>query len=79
LVDRSALFGEGKTAIGDGIDMAVFLLKRQSVGQARNKIVIVFTDGSNNLGGDPIQAVKDANREGIHVHIVRHAGVRSQR
>jgi Mg-chelatase subunit ChlD len=58
------------TAIGDGVDMARFLLARQSTADARNKVVVVFTDGNSNMGRDPIQSVGDANAAGVRVHIV---------
>ena len=70
LIDPSTLFGEGMTAIGDGVDMAVFLLNRQSTAETRNKTIIVFTDGNSNMGRDPVQSVGDASAAGIHLHIV---------
>jgi Ca-activated chloride channel family protein len=70
LIDPSTLFGEGMTAVGDGVDMAVFLLNRQSTAELRKKVVIVFTDGNSNMGRDPVQSIADANSEGIRVHIV---------
>jgi Ca-activated chloride channel family protein len=70
LIDPSTLFGEGMTAIGDGVDMAVVLLKRQSTAEIRNKIVIVFTDGNSNMGRNPLDSVGDANAAGIRVHVV---------
>jgi Ca-activated chloride channel homolog len=70
LIDPGTLVGEGMTAIGDGVDMAAFLLRRQSTAEARSKVVIVFTDGNSNMGRDPIQSVADTNAAGIRVHIV---------
>jgi Ca-activated chloride channel family protein len=70
LITPQTLVGEGMTAIGDGVDMARFLLARQSTAEARNKVVVVFTDGNSNMGRDPIQSVGDANAAGVRVHIV---------
>jgi Ca-activated chloride channel family protein len=70
LIDPQTLMREGMTAIGDGISMASFLLQRQSAAGARNKAIIVFTDGANNLGRDPVLALEDATAAGVRVHVV---------
>jgi len=70
LLDPNTLRGEGLTAIGDGISAAASLLARQSAPNVLNKVIVVFTDGANNAGSDPVQAVKDATKAGIRVHVV---------
>lgn len=69
-VDENTLRGEGMTAIGEGLGLAHALLARQSTGGVRNKVIVVFTDGEHNIGRDPIEALDDAARAGIRVHLV---------
>lgn len=69
-LDPNTLRGEGLTAIGDGITGATSLLLRQSAPNVANKVIIVFTDGANNAGRNPIEAVKEATLAGIRVHLV---------
>lgn len=70
LIDPGTLIGEGMTAIGDGITMATFLLSRQSPPASANKVIVVFTDGANNLGEDPVEALEDSSAAGVRVHVV---------
>jgi Ca-activated chloride channel homolog len=70
LIDPMMLTGEGRTAIGDGIDTGMALLRRQSTSERRNKVVMVFTDGASNRGRNPMDSLKDATRAGARVHLV---------
>jgi Ca-activated chloride channel family protein len=70
MIDPQTLIGEGMTAVGSGLDMASFLLSRQSTEVARNKVIVVFTDGASNMGRDPVQALEDVSRRGVRVHVV---------
>ena len=59
------------TAIGDGLALADDLLARQSSGAGnRNRVVIIFTDGENNKGRDPLEVLGEANAANIRVHMV---------
>lgn len=69
-VDDNTLRGEGMTAIGEGIGLARALLLRQSTSQARNKVIVVFTDGEHNIGRDPLEALEEAAAAGVRVHLV---------
>jgi len=69
IVDGQILRNEAMTAIGDGIDMAAFVLDRQS-DRHRTKVIVVFTDGERNYGRDPLESLADANRADIRVHLV---------
>ena len=71
LVDDQILRGEGMTAIGDGLALANFLLSRQAVpGVHRNPVVVLFTDGENNRGRDPLEVLKEVDDAAVRVHMV---------
>ena len=82
LIDDQLLRGEGMTAIGDGLALSNDLLARarqdsargggtQSGGaDRRNQVVILFTDGENNRGRDPLEALNESNAANIRVHMV---------
>jgi Ca-activated chloride channel family protein len=71
LVDDKILPGEAMTAIGDGIILASSLLARQSKSRVSgNQVIVVFTDGENNFGEDPIKALEAADSAGARVHLV---------
>ncbi len=69
IVDGQILRNEAMTAIGDGIDMAAFVLNKQS-DPRRTRVIVVFTDGERNYGRDPLESLADTNRSDIRVHIV---------
>src|SRR5207247_1473896 len=71
LVDDQILRGEGMTAIGDGLALANFLLSRQAVpGVHRNPVIVLFTDGENNRGRDPLEVLKEVDDAAVRVHMV---------
>ena len=71
LVDDKILPGEAMTAIGDGMILASSLLTRQSKSRVSgNQVIVVFTDGENNFGEDPIKALEAADSAGARVHLV---------
>jgi len=71
LIDDQLLRGEGMTAVGDGLALANALLARQSPGAGRrNRVVILFTDGENNKGRDPLEVLGESNAANIRVHMV---------
>lgn len=71
LIDDQLLRGEGMTAIGDGLALSNYLLARQSGGgDRRNQVVILFTDGENNKGRDPLEVLRESNAAQIRVHMV---------
>lgn len=69
IVDGQILRNEAMTAIGDGIDLANFVLGRQS-DRHRTKVIVVFTDGERNYGRDPLESLADANAADVRVHMV---------
>ena len=70
VIDPQALVGEGQTAMGDGMDTGMQLLRRQSTSERRNKVMLVFSDGASNMGRDPVQAIEEATQAGTRVHLV---------
>jgi len=70
MVDDQILRGEGMTAIGDGIGLASYLLSRQSTDIEGRKVIVVFTDGDDTFGRDPLEALYDADAARIRVHVV---------
>jgi len=71
LIDDQLLRGEGMTAIGDGLALSNYLLAKQSGGASRgNQVVILFTDGENNKGRDPMDVLRESNAAKIRVHMV---------
>jgi Ca-activated chloride channel family protein len=70
LVDDRLLQGEGQTAIGDGLALANHLLARQGGGTGQHQVVVLFTDGENNRGSDPAEALEASHEAGIRVHFV---------
>jgi Ca-activated chloride channel homolog len=71
LIDDQLLRGEGMTAIGDGLALSNYLLAKQSGGgDRRNQVVILFTDGENNKGRDPLAVLRESNAAQIRVHMV---------
>ena len=70
MVDEQILSGEGQTAIGEGLSLANYLLSRQARTTGGRQVVVLFTDGENNRGRDPIEALNDAKAAGIAVHLI---------
>jgi Ca-activated chloride channel family protein len=70
LVDDRILQGEGQTAIGDGLALANYLLARQARGTGGHQVVMLFTDGENNRGRDPLEALEQSKEADIRVHFI---------
>ncbi|MBI4485674.1 MAG: VWA domain-containing protein, partial [Acidobacteria bacterium] len=74
LVDPDILKGEGRTAIGEGVATAIGVLEHaeapELIQAAQGQLIVVFTDGENNTGRDPIAAVDAARRRGYRVYLI---------
>jgi Ca-activated chloride channel homolog len=71
LIDDQLLRGEGMTAIGEGLSLSNYLLARQSARDARrNKVVVIFTDGENNTGREPLPVLAESDAANIRVHMI---------
>jgi len=71
MVDNQILRGEGMTAIGEGLALSNYLLARQAAAPGRrNKVIVIFTDGENTTGREPLNALAESDAAGIRVHLV---------
>src|SRR6266849_2323121 len=70
MIDDHILRGQGMTAIGDGLALANYLLARQAGSDRRNQVIVLFTDGENNKGRDPVDVLAESNAANIRVHFV---------
>ena len=63
---------EGYTAIGEGLALAqqYFAFSREKEGQNRGQIIILFTDGVNNWGRDPLEQIERASRESTRIYYI---------
>ena len=70
MLDESAigLAGASRTAIGDGIGLAVKRLRER---QADSRVLILLTDGQNNTGAvDPLKAAELASQIGVKIYTI---------
>ncbi len=71
MVDNDMLRGEGMTAIGEGLALSNFMLGKVAAAPRRhNQVIVLFTDGENTAGRDPLAALGQSNAAGIRVHFV---------
>jgi Ca-activated chloride channel family protein len=70
MLDADILIGEGVTAIGDGIDAAIAMFRKDGDAETRNKVIVVFTDGESNFGRDPLEVLSEARYYGYRVYLV---------
>jgi Ca-activated chloride channel family protein len=70
MVDPAILIGEGMTAIGEGINTAMDLFRREQDHETKNKLIVVFTDGEHNYGRDPVEALKEARFYGYRTYLI---------
>lgn len=70
LVDPAILIGEGMTAIGEGINTAIELFRREDDPETKNKVILIFSDGEHNYGRDPVDALSEARFYGYRVYLI---------
>ncbi len=70
MVDDQILRGEGMTAIGDGLALSNYVLTRQAQGSPGNKVVVLVTDGENNIGREPLAVLAESAAAQIRVHVI---------
>jgi len=70
-VDDKILQGEGQTAIGDGLALSNYVLSRQATSDSRgHQVIVLFTDGENNRGREPVDVLAESKAAGIRVHVI---------
>src|SRR3954465_3134335 len=70
-VDDKILQGEGQTAIGDGLALSNYVLSRQATKDSRgHQVTVLFTDGENNRGREPVDVLAESKAAGIRVHVI---------
>src|SRR5262249_18917134 len=70
-IDDKILQGEGQTAIGDGLALSNYMLSRQATPASRgHQVIVLFTDGENNRGREPVDVLAESKEAGIRVHVV---------
>ncbi len=72
LVSPETLANEGYTAIGEGLASArdFFVFSRERGGRAKGEVIVLFTDGENNYGRDPVKEVERARLEGVRIYFI---------
>jgi hypothetical protein len=67
------LVNEGFTAIGEGLNMANRFFaynKEKTRRRAKGQVIVLFTDGDNNYGRDPMVEIERAKSEGTRVYML---------
>lgn len=72
LVNVQTLVNEGYTAIGEGLAAAqdFFTFSRERGRRAKGQVVVLFSDGENNYGKDPLEEFERARQEGTRVYFI---------
>jgi Ca-activated chloride channel family protein len=72
MVNVQTLVNEGFTAIGEGLGMAntFFSFTREQGRRAKGEVIILFSDGDNNYGRDPVKEVELARQEGRRIYFI---------
>lgn len=73
MMEFQTLIGEGMTAIGEGIHTAMGLLEKQNrerKGHSGDKLLVVLTDGENNYGRNPVDAVKSLKDKNYKIYLI---------
>lgn len=72
MVNVQTLVNEGFTAIGEGIGMAnqFFQFTREQGRRSKGQVIILFSDGDNNYGRDPLKEVELARQQGTRIYFI---------
>ncbi len=72
MVNSQTLVNEGFTAIGEGLYTAnrYFDFNEQQGGRRKGQVVILFSDGDQNYGRDPMEQIEKARTEGTHIYFI---------
>lgn len=72
LVNVQTLVNEGFTAIGEGLGAAedFFAFSRERGRRTKGQVIVLFSDGDNNYGRDPMKEVEKARQEGTRIYFI---------
>ena len=72
MVNVQTLVNEGFTAIGEGLYTAerFFAFSRERGHRAKGQVIVLFSDGDNNYGRDPMKEIEKARMDGTHVYFI---------
>jgi Ca-activated chloride channel family protein len=72
LVSTQSLVNEGYTAIGEGLAAAhdYFAFTRERGRQVKGQVIVLFSDGDNNYGREPMPEVEKARQEGTRIYFI---------
>jgi Ca-activated chloride channel family protein len=72
LVNVQSLVNEGYTAIGEGLATAqdFFGFSRERGRRAKGQVIVLFSDGENNWGREPLEQLEKARQEGTRVYFI---------
>jgi hypothetical protein len=71
-VNTQSLVNEGFTAIGEGMHAALnyFDYMKQRGQRTKGQVIVLFSDGDNNFGTDPLKEIEKARGEGVHIYFI---------
>lgn len=67
------LVNEGYTAIGEGLGIANRFFAQQKADsnqRAKGRVIVLLTDGENNMGRDPMIEIERAKLEGTRIYVI---------
>ena len=72
MVNVQTLVNEGFTAIGEGMFIAqrFFAFNRERGQRSKGQVIVLFTDGDNNYGRDPMKEIEKARQEGTRIYFI---------
>lgn len=72
LVSTQTLVNEGYTAIGEGLAAAqdFFVFSRERGHRAKGEVIVLFSDGENNYGRDPMKELERARQQGTRIYFI---------
>lgn len=72
MVNVQTLVNEGFTAIGEGMFLAqrFFAFNRERGQRSKGQVIVLFTDGDNNYGRDPMKEIEKARQEGTRIYFI---------
>src|SRR5262245_65924132 len=71
-VGTQTLVNEGYTAIGEGLGAAqdFFVFSRERGQRAKGEVIVLFSDGQNNYGRDPMKELERARQQGTRIYFI---------